>query len=129
MNDKINKLTTTQWWYQRRKHYNISLVCAGILAFICYVAVILLNTDVIPDAEITIFTTLFQGVSYLIMIGVANICFFLGPISEKVFKPKNVGYFRKVTYRMGYWFSVALPFSIPGSLLYFVLFYPEMWAK
>jgi hypothetical protein len=100
-----------------------------VLAFICYATIVFTNTDVIPDAEITIFTTLFQGVGYLMMMGVANLFFFAGPISEKVIRPKNVVQFRKVTYRMGYWFSVLLPFIIPCLLLYFVLFYPEYWVK
>ena len=128
-NNTSNILQTSQWWGQRRKHYNISLVCAGVLAFICYATIVFTNTDIITDAEITIFTTLFQGVGYLIMMGVANICFFIGPISERLIKPKNVEHFRKLAYRMGYWFSVLLQFSIPCLLQYFVLFHPESWIK
>lgn len=129
MNDEINTLSTFQWWNKRRLHYNVSLICAGILAFICYVMVIYTSGDVIPDAEITIFTTLFQGIGYLILIGLANIFFFAGPIFEKLIKPKNVIRYRTIAYKMGYWFSVLLPFSIPAILIYLVLFFPEYWTK
>jgi len=64
MNNESHLLTTSQWWRQRRKHYNVSLVVAGGLAFICYATIMFSSQDIIPDAEITIFTTLFQGVGY-----------------------------------------------------------------
>ena len=129
MNDDRNKISTNQWWYQRRFHYTISLICAGFLSFISYATIIFTNEDIIPDTEITIFTTIFQGIGYLIMIGVANICFYVGPISERFINPKDVKHFRVITYRIGYWFSILLPFSIPALLLYLVSFCPEYWAK
>jgi hypothetical protein len=129
MNEELNVLSTSQWWHKRRFQYNVSLICAGILAFISYATVIFKNGDIIPDTEITVFTTLFQGIGYLIMMGVANICFYAGPISERLIKPKDVQRFRIITYRFGYWFSVLLPFSIPGILLYLVTFHKDYWIN
>ena len=77
------------------------------------------------DFEITIFTTLFQGVGYLVMIGVANLFYFVGPISERVFCPRDAERYRRVCFQLGFWFSVLLPFSIPALLAVLALFHPE----
>jgi hypothetical protein len=103
------------WWEQRRLRYNIALVVAGLLAFVCYVAVVDrgISTGAMPGAEITIFTTVFQAIGYVFMIAVANICYLAGPFSESVIKPTNLDRYRRVTFHLGFWFSVLLPFSIP----------------
>ena len=71
-----------------------------------------------PDAdfEVTLFTTLFQGIGYLFMIAVANVCYRLGPWSERVLRPRDPERFRRICFRLGFWFSVLLPFSIPALL-------------
>jgi len=118
-----------QWWAARRKQYNIGLVIAGMLAFAGYVSVVMIFEHRIPNADITAFTTLFQGLCYLIMIGVANICYFVGPISEKILKPKNVSQYRAVTFSLGYWLSMSLPFIIPAILLALVISQPVWWVE
>ena len=82
----------------------------------------------IPDADITVFTTLFQGIGYLLMIGVANAFYFLGPIMELMMKPADTARFRKVAFGLGYWGSVALPFLIPIFLLILVAAQPAWWT-
>ncbi|MGA2865177.1 MAG: hypothetical protein ABSF95_11930 [Verrucomicrobiota bacterium] len=115
------------WWAARRFRYNIALVVAGILAFIAYVAVgwTLLPAD--ADFEVTLFTMLFQGIGYLVMIGVANVCYFLGPLSERFFRPTDPERYRRICYRLGFWFSVLLPFSIPVLLTLLAVFHPNYW--
>ena len=107
------------WWANRRLRYNIGLVVAGLVAFFAYAAVgewcIEKNADV--DFEITIFTIGFQGIGYLLMMGIANLCYGLGPLSERVIRPRSPAIFRKVIYALGFWFSVLLPFVVP-ILLY-----------
>jgi hypothetical protein len=104
------------WWEQRRFRYNIGLVIAGPLAFACYVAVVDrgISTGKMPDAEITLFTTAFQGVGYLFMMAVANVCYLGGPFCESFIEPRNVDRYRRVTFELGFWFSVLLPFMIPA---------------
>lgn len=104
------------WWGKRRLLYNIGLVVAGVLAFACYVAVLdrRINDGSMPDAEITLFTTAFQGVGYLFMMGIANLCYFAGPLSERMVNPKNIDRYRHVMFWFGFCFSVLLPFSIPA---------------
>jgi hypothetical protein len=104
------------WWEQRRLRYSIGLVVAGLLAFVCYVGVVDrgISTGVMPDAEITLFTTAFQAVGYLFMVALANVCYFAGALSESLVKPTNPDRYRHVMFWLGFWFSVLLPFSIPA---------------
>jgi hypothetical protein len=113
------------WWSARRLRYNVALIVAGILAFIAYVAV---GMSLLPrdaEFEVTIFTTLFQGIGYLFMIGVANVFYFLGPFSERIVRLHDPERYRRVCFRLGFWFSVLLPFSIPALLVVLALFYPS----
>ena len=93
--------------------YNLGLVVAGIGAFLAYALLgsILMNDS--PDFEITVLTILFQGIGYLVMMGVANGFYCLGPLSEMLFKPKRVSLYRRVCFGMGFGFSVMLPFLVP----------------
>ena len=122
-NSDISALTW-EWWPAHRRQYNVGLVIAGILAFVCYVAVIAAFEHRIPDVEITLFTTIFQGVGYLFMMALANICYFLGPVTESIVKPIDPQRFRSITFGLGYWGSVMLPFVIPASLLIMIIFQP-----
>ena len=108
-------LEARSWWEQRRLRYNIGLVIAGALAFVCYVLVVDrgISIGTMPDAEITLFTTAFQGLGYLFMMAIANVCYFAGPLSESLVKPQNIQRYRRTTFQVGFWFSVLLPFAIP----------------
>ncbi|MBN2579102.1 MAG: hypothetical protein JXB10_08935 [Pirellulales bacterium] len=75
-------VSTFDWWESRRLRYNGGLVLAGILAFVGYVVVCFTLLPRVLDAseiEVNLFTTLFQGVGYLLMIGIANLFYFLLP--------------------------------------------------
>lgn len=117
------------WWRARRLRYNVGLVVAGILAFVAYVTV---GSTILPpdaDFEVTIFTTLFQGVGYLFMIGVANVCYYLGPFSERIVHPHDSERYRRICFRLGFWFSVLLPFSIPTLLATLAVFAPSSFRN
>jgi hypothetical protein len=102
------------WWAARRLRYNIGLIISGILAFIAYIAVGSMTPARNPDFEVTPFTMFFQGVGYLFMIGIANICYYLGPVSERIIRPSDPQRYRVICFRLGFWFSVLLPFGIPA---------------
>ena len=114
------------WWRQRRKPYNIGLIVAGILAFLCYAAVLSIfhRDDRLLDIEITVFTILFQGVGYLIMMLIANLFYNLGPLTESFCNPRHPELFRRIIFSCGFWFSIALPFVVPGFLLFILLTVP-----
>jgi len=97
------------------------------LAFVAYVTVCVTLLPKDADVEITIFTTLFQGIGYLFMIGVANVCYFIGPLSERFVRPAEPERYRHICYRLGFWFSVLLPFTIPALLAFLALFHPTYW--
>jgi hypothetical protein len=80
---------TEAWWAARRLRYNIGLLIAGPLGFIGYAAAVSRCTNLRAPGnwDITIFTTLFQGLAYLVMIGIANLCYYLGPRSERIIQP------------------------------------------
>ncbi len=110
--------TAFKWWEGHRLHYNLGLIKAGFGAFICYIIVFqIFKHKMDPDVEISWFTILFQGIAYLIAMMLANLCFFLGVLSEKLIRPKNAERHRRFVYNIGYWLSVALPFSIPAIVL------------
>lgn len=107
------------WWESRRWRYNLSLALAGVGAFGLYCVVCwTLLSRVVPvmDIEITAFTIMFQGAAYLMAMGLANVCYFLGPLLEYISKPKDLQLFRGTCYFLGTAFSVALPFCIPAYL-------------
>ena len=101
--------------------YNIALVKAGFLAFIGY---FILSCIVLPGnagVQPTPFALLFQGVVYF---GGANVCYFIGPLSERFVHPADPERYRQICYRLGYWFSVLLPFTILALLTLLALFHP-----
>jgi hypothetical protein len=108
------------WWAARRLRYNLGLIVAGPLAFLCYAAVVdwCIRIKAPGEFEITIFTAAFQGGCYLFMIAMANVCYLLGPLSERIVRPKNIATYRKTAFRVGFWFSVLLPFVVPALVAY-----------
>jgi hypothetical protein len=120
------QISTAKWWASRRLRYNLSLVVSGIIAFICYISILTIksrldttNTD--PEKyEFTLFTTLLQGVGYLIMIGLANLFYYLGPGVDWLFNKQHSERFRLRLFNIGFWFSCLLPFSIPVLVLIIV---------
>ena len=118
------------WWENRRLRYNIALVVAGMLAFAAYVGVVDrgVSKGTMPGAEITLFTIAFQAFGYLLMMGVANLCYNLGPWSESVIRPTNLESYRRVAYWIGFWFSALLPFAIPALVAWSYVLHPGSTA-
>jgi len=107
------------FWRGRRRRYNVALVIAGLSAFACYAMIVelaprqLSDVDTGQPPEITLFTMGFQAVGYLVAMGVANILYGLGPLSERLIDPEDPAAFRERTFKLGLWFSVSLPFLVP----------------
>jgi hypothetical protein len=110
---------TETWWARRRLRYNIGLLVAGPLGFGLYAVAIsrCINLHAPGDWETTVLSTVFQGFGYLVMVGVANLCYYLGPWSERVVHPANVLKYRKIVFRLGFCFSFLLPFT-PSAVLF-----------
>ncbi|EEF57502.1 hypothetical protein Cflav_PD0433 [Pedosphaera parvula Ellin514] len=109
------QLPARAWWATWRLRYNLGLAVSGILAFFLY-AVMFFSSPVDyfgMDGRITLFTIATQVIGYLLFMACANVCYFVGPISERLIRPKDVGRYRSTAYSLGFWFSCALPFLIP----------------
>ena len=119
------EISNGQWWRSRRRKYNIGLIRAGVLAFVLYFLIIQVKSSVNvqnidPERyEITLFTTFFQGVVYLIMMGIANIFYNLGPLIDGWLNPTDSLEFSNRLFNGGFWFSCTLPFVIPLLALIF----------
>lgn len=116
--------STSEWWESRRWLYNVRLAIAGWVAYAAYCLVCwTLLPRVVPamEIDITIFTMLFQGIGYLVAMGIANLCFLLGPLVENILNPQRPETLRQTLYGLGSAFSVALPFLIPGYLAWWSL--------
>jgi hypothetical protein len=110
-------LPAAAWWGARRRYYNRGLLVAGPLAYVLYVLSLALH----PDAELSLFALPFQALGYLLMMGVANLCYGLGPLVEWWVAQQHVGRYRRAAYGAGYAFSVALPFLLPLLSVAFAL--------
>jgi hypothetical protein len=106
------------WWLSHRLKYNKGLVIAGFTAFIAYCIVGELLIARHEEFEVTIFTTAFQGVGYLIMMCMANIFYSFGYVIDYFFNKENDEAFRYNLFNLGYWFSFCLPFLIPVILIF-----------
>jgi hypothetical protein len=103
-----------RWWGRRVVRYNMALLVVGPTAFFLYVAVVGSNPSHFRCAEITFFTIAFQAIAYLAMMGLANICYWMGALLETVIPKPNLSVYRTVAYRAGFWFSVCLPMLVPA---------------
>lgn len=106
------------WWQARRLRYNLALAAAGLTAYLAALALLWafggLNWR---DWRMTLSTTLLLGTGFLVLMGVANICYLIGPALEAWMRPPDPARYRKSAYALGFWGSVALPFAFPLVIL------------
>lgn len=62
-----------EWWFKKRSEYNKGLIIGGFIAFVLYCLLGAIIIEPREEFEVTLFTTLFQGIAYLIAMGLANI--------------------------------------------------------
>ena len=103
------------WWQARRLRYNIALAIAGWAAYGLDIALFqAFGRPAWRDWQGGLSMTLFLGTGFLVLMGAANICYLLGPLTESLVKPGDVARFRRTAYAGGFWGSVALPFVFPA---------------
>jgi len=116
VNDSI--ADTSRWWSAHRLRYNVGLFLGGFVAFLLYVTIAWTFADRFNQLEVTAFTIAFQALAFAIVVVIANVCYFLGPLAERLLKPTDVVKFRLRTFNLGFWFSALLPFALPAAVLY-----------
>ena len=87
------------WWSARRKRYNVAMIIAAPLSLVATLTVWWVFEDRLPCLEITGFSILAGFPLFLIGLALANICYLLGPLSERIVRPRNVTSFRAWVYR------------------------------
>jgi hypothetical protein len=103
------------WWQGRRARYNWALAAAGWAAYGLNAALFYaFDHPIWRDWRGALSMTLFLGIVFLVAMGVANVCYLLGPGIETTVKPSEVARYRRTAFAMGFWGSVALPFVFPA---------------
>lgn len=102
------------WWQARRLRYNLTLAAGG---WVCYALAVGLNYafdhPVLKNWRGGLGVTLFLGAVFLAVMGVANVCYLLGPAVEGWIRPTDVDRYRKNAFAMGLWGSLVVPALFP----------------
>ncbi len=102
------------WWQSRRLRYNVALAGSGAVA---YAATGVLHAafgqPMWSTVNEALSLTLFLGVGFLVLMGIANLLYLLGPLAESFVRRSEVPRYRDSAYAMGFWGSVAVPFAFP----------------
>jgi hypothetical protein len=101
------------WWSAHRRQYNIALLISAPVSAAFLFAVWVVFEDRLPCLEITGLSIEFGIILFAIGLGLANICYFLGPLSERLIRPFNAIAFRRWVYGAGLIFSLLLIFWPP----------------
>ena len=105
---------TWTWWQARRLRYNLTLGAAG---WLCYGAAVALNYafghPVWKDWRGGLGMTIFLGVVFLVVMGIANVLYLLGPAVEAWVRPADVPRYRRTAFAMGLWGSLLVPATFP----------------
>jgi hypothetical protein len=118
LDESENGLPAREWWGARRGHYFRWLAFSGIGACLLFFAL----ACFLPDLKVpTVFELFGSGLLYVVFLRCANICYCIGPLSERLFRPSDIGCYRRVAYALGFWFSCALPFLIMLATVAIVL--------
>ena len=113
------------WWSAGRRRYNITLFIAAPISAVMLINVWWLFEERLPCLEITGLVIIFWAMLFLVGVGFANICYFLGPLSERLIRPRNALAFRRRTYGAGVAFSLLLIFSPPILNFLLAFFGPQ----
>lgn len=122
-------LSASQWWAAHRLRYNLALLVGAVASFLGLVAVGWLFAARLPCLEITVFSVAVGGILFLAGLGLANLCYFLGPLAERWLHPKNVLGFRRLAFLLGTAFSLALIFLPVAGNLVVAVFAPAIGGQ
>jgi hypothetical protein len=114
------------WWSAQRRRYNMALFVAAPISAATLFAVWGLFEDRLPCLEITGASIVLGSILCLIGLGLANICYGLGPLSERLARPGDTAAFRRWTDGAGLAFSLLLVFSPPILNLALAIAFPHL---
>jgi len=67
----------------------------------------------LPCLEITAFSFILGAIAFLPGLVAANICYFLGPLGERIFRPSNANMYRRWIFGGGVALSLLIIFAPP----------------
>ncbi len=119
----MESASSREWWNSRRLHYNkwlfasvlLSVVLVCLVIFVGLRVLRVLGADPHPMYS-SVSGAGLQLIGGLVFLVIANACYSLGPLLERLLRPRNVEKYRRVTYRLGLWLSIVLPLAIPFFL-------------
>lgn len=108
-----------RWWEARRLRYNVGLAIAGWSAWGLFAVEMLMFRPLAEDSTVLLTPAIIlgQGLVWLVIMGVANILYLLGPFSEMVLRPSEPEAYRRRMFGLGFWGSMAVPFLFPATVL------------
>jgi hypothetical protein len=110
------------WWQARRLRYNLTLAAGGWIAYGLAVGLNYgFHHPVWKNWRGGLGMTIFLGVVFLVVMGIANVCYLLGPAVERSVNPADIGRYRRKAFAMGLWGSLAVPFTFPAVQLAMLL--------
>jgi hypothetical protein len=102
------------WWQAGRLRYNLAFAAGGWVAYGIAVGLnYAFGHPVWRDWRGGLGMTIFLGTVYLVVMGLANVCYLLGPAVEGWVKPADIERYRRNAYAMGLWGSLAVPAVFP----------------
>lgn len=102
--------TASAWWTAQRWRYNAILLVGAFVSFLCLLGVGWAFEARLSCLEITAFSVAVGGVFFILGLGLANICYYIGPLLERLLQPKQVLRFRRAAFALGTAFSLSLIF-------------------
>ncbi|HEX2817400.1 MAG TPA: hypothetical protein VHN39_13465 [Phenylobacterium sp.] len=102
------------WWQARRLRYNLTLAAGGWAGYALAVGLnYAFGHPVWKDWRGGLGMTIFLGTVYLVVMGIANLCYLLGPAIEGWVHPSDLDGYRKNAFAMGLWGSLLVPAVFP----------------
>ena len=117
----VSKDDAFEWWEAQRGAFNRSLLFVGLMVVVLYYGIIHTGLGKYRFAafEFNWWTLFFQGVLYLIYMGIANLLYNAGLIVESMRKPAAVKAFSRRAYQLIFWSGMAAPFLFLLGLVFF----------
>ena len=99
------------WWSARRGQYNVTLIIAALISAGLLLMIWWLFEARLPCLDITGVSVVIGAILFLPGLGLANVFYLLGPLSERTIRPHDAPTFRRRVYGIGIAFSLLLIFS------------------
>lgn len=92
-----------EWWAERRVTFNAVLIAAGLFALIRFYVLSEVRCAAIPGSTVaaTPLAVLAHLAGVLVVLGLANLAYRLGPRLERRLAPARVDGYRRWAYRLG----------------------------